>query len=418
MAHYLNENIYAKIETMINPQTLKGFRDFLPQEAKKRQYVIDKLKRVFELYGFEPMETPTLEYEELLMGKYGEEADKLVYRFEDKGKRRVAMRYDQTVPLARFVAQYQSQLSSPFKRYAIQPVWRADKPQKGRYREFIMCDIDIVGTTSVLADAEIIALVAQAYKELGFIKAKILVNDRKVFEGLPPQAIGIIDKLKKIGEDGVVEELVATNNAKDTSDAKNILQSITQQKPTAYISEVISGIKQLSFDTYDIVFSPTLARGLDYYTSTIFEVEIPEVSVGSVCGGGRFDNLIGMFANKQIPAVGCAFGFDRTIDAMDELQLFPPEIQSATTKILVTVFNEGLSEKSLEITAQLRSHNIPTEIYIGNAKLEKQLKYADQKGIPYAIIIGPEEIAKNIVILKDLQKRIQKTMTIENLLRQ
>ncbi|HSW96715.1 MAG TPA: histidine--tRNA ligase [Candidatus Saccharimonadales bacterium] len=402
---------------MMKPQTLKGFRDFLPLEAKKRQFVINKLKKVFELYGFEPLETPTLEYEEILMGKYGEEADRLVYRFEDHGKRRVALRYDQTVPLARVIAQYQNELPMPFKRYQIQPVWRADNTQKGRFREFIQCDIDTIGTNNVLAEAEIISLIEQAYKALGFKKIKILINDRKVFEGLSPKAIGIIDKLKKIGEDGVIEELVANAIAKDAEEAKNILQSIVAQEPTEYITQVLAAIQQLQNQTDAIEFSPTLARGLDYYTGIIIEIETPEYPHGSLGGGGRYDNLIGMFAGKDIAAVGYAFGFDRIIDAMDELQLFPLEVQEATTQILVTVFDENLKEKSLEVCSQLRKKHINAEIYLGtNIKMEKQFKYADQKGIPFAVIIGPEEAEKNVITLKDLRERTQKQLMLDELI--
>ncbi|HSW89191.1 MAG TPA: histidine--tRNA ligase [Candidatus Saccharimonadales bacterium] len=402
---------------MMKPQTLKGFRDFLPLEAKKRQFVINKLKKVFELYGFEPLETPTLEYEEILMGKYGEEADRLVYRFEDHGKRRVALRYDQTVPLARVISQYQNELPMPFKRYQIQPVWRADNTQKGRFREFIQCDIDTIGTNNVLSEAEIISLIEQAYKALGFKKIKILINDRKVFEGLSPKAIGIIDKLQKIGEDGVIEELVANAIAKDAEEAKNILQSIVAQEPTEYIRQVLAAIQQLQNQTDAIEFSPTLARGLDYYTGIIIEVETSEYPHGSLGGGGRYDNLIGMFAGKDIAAIGYAFGFDRIIDAMDELQLFPTEIQGATTQILVTVFDESLKEKSLEVCSQLRKKHINTEIYLGtNIKMEKQFKYADQKGIPFAVIIGPEEAEKNVITLKDLRERTQKQLTLDELI--
>lgn len=398
-------------------QTLKGFRDFLPLESRKRQYVINKLKSVFELYGFEPLETPTLEYEELLMGKYGEEADKLVYRFEDHGKRRIAMRYDQTVPLARVIAQYENQLPIPFKRYQVQPVWRADNTQKGRFREFIQCDIDTVGTTNILAEAEIIVLISQAYKDLGFKETKILINDRNVFEGLSPKAIGIIDKLQKIGEDGVIEELVATNNAKDESEAKNILQSIMEQKPTEYISQILAAVKEISNQEVTVTFSPTLARGLDYYTGIIIEVETPEYSNGSLGGGGRYDNLIGMFGNKDIPAVGFAFGFDRMLDAMEDLHLFPVDVQSSSTKVLITVFNEEYKTNSLEISKQLKEKEIASEIYLGtNYKMDKQLKYADQKGIPFAIIIGPEEAEKNTLVLKDLQQRTQQQLHIDEVI--
>lgn len=397
-------------------QTLKGFRDFLPQQAKKRQYVINTLRSVFESFGFEPLETPALEYEEVLLGKYGEEGDKLMYRFEDNGKRRVALRYDQTVPLARVVAEKGNELVMPFKRYQIQPVWRAENTQKGRYREFVQCDIDIVGVNPPLSDAEIIAATIDAYKKIGFKNFKVLLNDRNVFEGLTTQAVIIIDKLKKIGADGVCKELVEKNIAKDLEDAKNILQSITDKKPTERLEEIIKILANFGIEKSQIEFAPTLARGLDYYTGVIIEIECPDYPVGSLAGGGRYDNLIGMFTGNNIPAVGLAFGFDRTIEAMDSLDLFPKNITESSTKVLVTIFNAELKQKSLEIIALLRAQNIASEIYLDEtAKMEKQLKYANAKQIPYVVVIGPEEVEKNVVTLKNMQTREQQQVSLETL---
>lgn len=381
---------------MIKPQTLKGFRDFLPLEAKKRQYVINTLKKVFESYGFEPLETPALEYEEILLGKYGAEGDKLMYRFEDNGKRKVALRYDQTVPLTRVVAQYQNELPMPFKRYQIQNVWRADNTQKGRYREFLQCDADIVGSSSSLSDAETIMIAAKSLEKLGFKNYKICVGDRKLFEGISPKAITIIDKLEKIGEEKVLLEFKTKGLDEKT------LEKIKSSKPTANIESLLKISDKISFD-------PTLARGLNYYTGIIFEIEIEGYSAGSVCGGGRYDNLIGIFAGKQIPAVGFAFGFDRLMEAMEELKLFPTDI--TTTKVLVTIFSEELKNKSLEIAQMLRKENINTEIYLNeDARMEKQLKYADKKQISYAVIIGPDEVKNNTVTVKNLKTREQKTL--------
>ncbi|MDO8620749.1 MAG: histidine--tRNA ligase [Candidatus Levybacteria bacterium] len=386
---------------MVN-QTLKGFRDFLPKEAKKRQYVLDTLKKVFESYGFEPLETPALEYEEILLGKYGDEGDKLMYRFEDNGKRKVALRYDQTVPLARVVAQGQNELPMPFKRYQIQNVWRAENTQKGRYREFLQCDADIVGVSSPLADAEIIALANKSLETLGFKKYKIKVNDRKIFENIDLESIKILDKLGKIGPKKVEEELERINS-------KEILNKIENSKPLETTDVILKTLNNLGINQSNCEFFPTLARGLDYYTGMIFEIEIEGYSAGSVCGGGRYDNLIGMFAGKQIPAVGFAFGFDRLMEAMEDLNLFPKDLQ--TTKILVTVFSPELKEKSLQITTLLREKGINTEIYLEeNVKMDKQLKYADKKQIPYAIIIGPDEVSKNMVTLKNMKTRNQKTV--------
>lgn len=388
---------------MIKAQTLKGFRDFLPKEARKRQYVIDTLKKVFESYGFEPLETPALEYEEVLLGKYGEEGDKLMYRFEDNGKRRVALRYDQTVPLARVVAQYGNKLPMPFKRYQIQNVFRAENTQKGRYREFLQCDIDTVGANSSLADAEVIAVAAKSLEALGFTNYKILINDRSNFEGISKQDIIALDKLKKIGKEEVSKLL---------SDP-SILDRIQTKQPTENIAIILSLLPKLGVEPLKCEFSPTLARGLDYYTSLIFEIEIEGYAAGSVCGGGRYDDLIGMFAGRNIPAVGFAFGFDRVMEAMEELNLFPQELTG--TKVLVTVFSKELAKKSMEICSQLRSNNINCELYLDeNAKLEKQLKYADQKQIPYVLVIGPEEAEKDVINLKDMKTREQKTLSIND----
>lgn len=399
---------------MIKPQTLKGFRDFLPIEARKRQYVINTLKKVFESYGFEPLETPALEYEEILLGKYGDEGDKLMYRFVDNGKRKVALRYDQTVPLARVVAQYQNQLSMPFKRYQIQPVWRAENTQKGRFREFLQCDIDTVGQNSGMADAEITVIAAKSLEKLGFKDFKIRVGDRKLFEGIPPSAITIIDKLNKIGEEKVIAEL------KEKGLDEKILAKLKNAKPSENI-ELILGIAQEMGVADQVYFDPTLARGLDYYTGMILEVEVDGYSAGSVCGGGRYDNLIGLFAGKtlpagrqEIPAVGVAFGFDRLMEAMNELNLFPKDLQ--ITKVLVTVMSMELGRNSIKVADLLRKNGINTELYPDtDTKMEKQLKYADKKQIPYVIIIGPQEVEKNMVTLKDMKTREQSTLTQKDL---
>ncbi|HSA83824.1 MAG TPA: ATP phosphoribosyltransferase regulatory subunit, partial [Patescibacteria group bacterium] len=245
----------------VQPKTLKGFRDFLPAEARKRQYVTTIFKTVFEQYGFEPLETPTLEYEEILTGKYGEEGDQLMYRFEDNGQRRVAMRYDQTVPTARVVAQYTNDISFPFKRYQIQPVWRAENTQKGRYREFVQCDIDTIGVDSPLADAEIIATAIAAYKKLGFTNFKILLNDRKVFDNLSMEAIVAIDKLKKIGEDGVIKELIKKNVFGSEAEAKIALQTLLTREPTERLVDIFKALEALGIEQNIVEFSPTLARG-------------------------------------------------------------------------------------------------------------------------------------------------------------
>jgi len=397
---------------MVKPQTLKGFRDFLPEQARKRQYVISTLKKVFESFGFEPLETPALEYEEVLLGKYGEEGDKLMYRFTDNGQRRVALRYDQTVPLSRVIAQYVNTLPMPFKRYQMQNVWRAENTQKGRFREFLQCDADIVGSTSPLSDAEVITVAAKAIEALGFKNFKILINTRETFEGLPIAAVIAVDKLKKIGPEGVVNELLGKGIAKNSDEAYQILKSIEEKKPTEQLEQTFSLLETLGVKPQQYEYSPTLARGLDYYTGLIFEIEIEEYTVGSVCGGGRYDKLIGMFSGQDVPAVGFAFGFDRLMEALNEQNIFPKDLR--TTKVLVTIFSPEFEDNAVKTTTLLRDSNIATELYLDTTtKIEKQLRYADQKEIPYVVIIGPEEVEKNVVKLKDMKTGEQETMTVE-----
>ena len=405
----------------IEPRTLKGFRDFLPEDARKRQYVLETLKRVFESYGFEPLETPALEYEDILTGKYGTEGDKLMYRFTDNGERKVAMRYDQTVPLARVVAQYQNELSMPFKRYQIQNVWRAENTQKGRYREFLQVDADIVGSYSPLADGEVIAIVAKCLEKLGFENFQILINDRSVFtklvddgiltEAEMPKIGRAIDKIKKIRDEGVIEEIISEGFTKEK--ATEILKTIKAQEKTDALEDISIYLENLNLDKKIIKYDPTLARGLDYYTGLIFEVEIEGYEVGSIAGGGRYDNLIGMFAGREIPAVGFAFGFDRLVEAMETMNLFPTNLY--TSVALVAFATSELQEKALKIAAELRNKKINCEVYPEDVNLEKQLKYADKKQIPYVIIVNDKEL-----ILKDMEKRTQEELTqtkiIEHLL--
>lgn len=364
----------------IEPRTLKGFRDFLPNDARKRVYVINILKSVFESYGFEPLETPSLEYAEILTGKYGDEGDKLMYRFKDNGDRDVALRYDQTVPLARVVAQYKDKLPLPFKRYQVQNVWRAENTQKGRFREFLQCDIDTVGSKSMYADAEIIACAVKCLDKLGFKGFKVLINDREVFKDIPKEAITIIDKLKKIGEDGVKKEL--SDNMLDPQILDKIMMWDT---PPSNLKLLIDFLNDMG--VFNIEFSPTLARGLDYYTGTIFEIEIENYSAGSICGGGRYDGLIGMFeGNDPIPAFGCAFGFDRLIEAMEQLDLFPNNL--ITTKALVVVDDPSKGQEAVKLVNEIRNKGINSEVYIDpSTDRGKQFKYADKKNIPYTITI-------------------------------
>lgn len=400
----------------IEPRTLKGFRDFLPDEARKRQYVIDTLKTVFESYGFEPLETPALEYEDILLGKYGEEGDKLMYRFEDNGQRKVALRYDQTVPLARVYAQHQNDLPTPFKRYQIQTVWRAENTQKGRFREFLQCDIDTLGSPSPAADAEIIACAATALRKLGFENFRFFINDRNVFEDVSQVTIGAIDKLKKIGEEGVVEELVTRGEYDSSEKAQEVLIALKRKDPTPWAQLVEKKAIQMGVLEEQIEFLPTLARGLDYYTSTIVELEVEGYDAGSVGGGGRYDNLVGMFGSQTVPAVGFAFGFDRLMNIMEEKGLFAKIKNSSTLVIIASPDTETLA---FDICSALRYKNINAECYPdASATTEKQFKYAEKKGISYIIVPISEtdvelrtksqagEIVRKTVSLNDLPNEI------------
>ena len=391
---------------MTNTQTLKGFRDFLPKNVRKRQYVIDALKKVFESYGFEPLETPSLEYEELLSGNYGEEGDKLMYKFKDNGDRNVALRYDQTVPLARVVAQYQNDLPMPFKRYQIQNVWRAENTQKGRYREFLQVDVDTVGSYSPLADSEIINLAMDAVSRLGFKNVTMYINDRKIFENLENKYISTIDKLEKIGREKVLEELIEKGLSKEK--AEQLLTKIESSKMPESIGEIIKVFKKQ--DGFEVKSKPTLARGLDYYTGSIFELAIEGLSLGSIGGGGRYDNLIGIFAGKDIPAVGFSFGFDRLIEAMEELDLFPKSLN--VNDVFVAFSSSELQQKTLEVCQKLRNEDINAEFYLEDASLEKQLKYADKKEIPYSIIVED-----NNLVFKNMIKRTQENLTLEEIIK-
>lgn len=403
-------------------QTLKGFRDFLGQDARKRQWLKNIIASVFERFGFEPIETPTLEYESLLLGKYGAEADKLIYGFEDRGGRRIALRYDQTVPTARIVSQYRSQLIFPFKRYQIQNVWRADKPQKGRYREFTQCDADIIGSTSAMTDAEILAIYASIYLEIGIDSIQIKVNDRQqliqnikdagITDDMIFSVIQTIDKLDKKSAEEVLQEL--QEKGIESAKGKNLLSRLGNAVISPMLGEILEYTKEMGIPTDIFKFTPALARGLDYYTGLIFEGIIPEYGVGSVGGGGRYDNLIKDLVNVEMPAVGFGLGFDRTLEAADELGKIPDFSASAT--FLVTIFSPELRNDSLKIVNILRKEGIRTEIYLdANKKLDAQLKYANAKGIPFVIIMGPDEAAKGVVKVKDMVNREEREVAVEEL---
>ncbi len=414
----------------IAPRTPKGFRDFLPETMRRRSYVLDRIKDVFHRYGFEPLDTPILELQETLFGKYGEDAEQLIFTAQHGRSKSapLAMRYDLTVPLARVVSQHESQLNLPFKRYHIAPVFRGERPQRGRYREFWQCDADTVGAAGISADAEILVMMHDILRSLGFPQFLIKINHRKLltaigqFSGLPPEQLPnlyrSVDKFDKIGADGVKGELIARGIAGDA--VSRMMDLIQSKQPgsgnLAMIAEAIGGgdnglddLRQLagllaeaSVGSAHYDFDFTMARGLGYYTGPIFETVISEPNLGSISGGGRYDNLIGMFRRQSLPTTGTSFGIERIIDLMDELQLYPPHLGGTLVQVLVTVFSDETRRASTRVGSQLRAAGFNTEVYLGARKLGRQLAHADKKGIPIVAIIGPDEIEAGTVTLRRL----------------
>lgn len=428
--------------SIIKPQTLKGFRDFLPDDMRIRTKVIETFKRIFEKYGYEPLETPTLEYANILMGKYGEEAEKLIYNFEDRGGRKVAMKYDLTVPTCRVMAQYGDKLPLPFKRYQIQPVWRADNTQKGRFREFYQCDADTFGTTSMIADAEFIQMGLEILNELRFTNVAARINNRKFIDGLTKYAGAnndqfyaicvAVDKFEKIGADGVVAEMKKRNLSNEIINKIMSVVSLSGtsdelvgklKKMMAKIPEAMEGLKELeelfSFlkagevreDKYQ--FDLSIIRGLSYYTGPVWEFAVKDGGVGSVAGCGRYDKLVGMYLGHDIPATGGSFGIERIIEIVKDRSLLT---QSVSKQCLVSIFGPSEALESIRIASLLRKQNIQTVLYPdANVKLDKQLKYANKKGIELVIIIGPEEIKNKTVKLKNMKTCEQETIKISDL---
>lgn len=379
--------------------------------------MVAKLSEVFERYGFEPLETPTLEYASTLEGKYGAE-EKLIYKFETEGKDKVAMKYDQTVPLARVIAQYGPRgdqlLTVPFKRFQIQSAFRGENTQRGRYREFLQCDIDIVGVDSPLADAEVLTVALEAYKALG-LSVVIQVNDRQSLRKYDPKTLNAIDKLKKVGESGVIEVLV--KNGMMENEARSTLAEIQSTAPSGRLQTVIQIMTKLGYSEDLILYTPTLIRGLDYYTGIILEVVLKnDPDSSSLCGGGRWDEMIGKFCGLDMPAVGFAVGVDRTIEAMVEHGLF--DNKNSGSDVLVSVFCPELEAKSIEVWNKLQSQGIKAEMWLDpNSKLDKQLKYADSKNKGYVVIIGQEEIAEDKVTLKRLADGSSNRVTIDEVVK-
>ncbi len=393
------------------PQTLKGFRDFLPQEALKRKWLRDKIAGIFELWGYDPIETPTIEPLELFAGQIGDD-EKLFFKFEDNGGRQVALRYDQTVPTCRVVGQYSQSLPMPFRRYQIQPAFRAENTQRGRYREFTQCDADIFGVSSPIADAEVIALSLDVYRRLGFRQVQVLVNDRSLLSSLPYSAIVSLDKLEKIGASGVIEDMITKGIS--LTEAQNFMEIAKKLKPNQTIEIIFNYLSQSGFDPSWFRFEPTLARSFSYSTGPIWEVTIPGFESGSVLGGERFDNLVEKISGQKIPGTGFGIGFDRTLEAADQFGLLPNK--KTNSKILVTIFSPELLSLSSQLASNFRANGINCELFPNpSLKIDKQLKYADRKSIPFVAIVGPDELANNSMVIKNLTTREQKSYQLDEI---
>lgn len=425
-------------------------RDFLPSDVRKREYVIGIIKEVYESYGFEPLETPSVENIETLTGKYGEEGNQLIYKILKRGEKLetgasekdladLALRYDLTVPLARVVANNRNDLPKFFKRYQIQPVWRADRPAKGRYREFYQCDVDAIGSDSMVVEAELISAVSEILERLGFTDFVIRINHREILRGmLDAAAIGselhsdalvALDKLDKIGKDGVSKELAgrgisekAASEILDLFDSlENASNSDSLSRLTNFTTGQLSAEKGLS-DLRKIVelvaaenirIDASLARGLSYYTGAIIEVNVPDLA-GSLAGGGRYDGLIGMFGKEQIPACGVSLGLERILVVIEERGMFPPELQDSSADVMVTIWNEDSIAESLKLANELRAQKLRVLVYPEADKLGKQFKYAGQINVPYVCVIGESELAENKVTVKNMITGEQETVAREN----
>ena len=440
------------------PSIPKGTRDFSPEEMAKRNYIFDTIKEVFTLHGFRQIETPSMENLSTLMGKYGEEGDKLLFKILNSGdflkgvtdeqltERNCprltsslcekGLRYDLTVPFARYVVQHRNELQFPFKRFQIQPVWRADRPQKGRYREFYQCDADVIGTDSLLNEIDLLEIIDEAFRRFG-ISITIKLNNRKVLSGIaeiigePEKIVDItvaIDKIDKIGienvnaellEKGISQEAVdqlqpllslsGTNEEKLESLSKLLASSETGMKGIEELKYVINGTEAAGIEAA-LELDVSLARGLNYYTGTIIEVKANDVQIGSITGGGRYDNLTGVFGLDGVSGVGISFGADRIFDVLNQLNLYPSEAQ-ATTKLMFVNFGEKESAASLKYAKELRKAGISCEVYPENAKMKKQMGYANDNHIPFVAIVGENELEKGTIMLKDMQKGEQQELT-------
>ncbi|MDE0014454.1 MAG: histidine--tRNA ligase [Candidatus Poribacteria bacterium] len=428
----------------IKPRVPRGMRDILPEQMIRRQHVIDVVRDVFEEFGFEPLQTPALELSEVLTGKYGPDAEKLIYQAGHVGgKEDISLRYDLSVPLCRVIAMY-PQLPKPFKRYQIDPVWRAERPQKGRYRQFFQCDADTVGTESMLADAENVNLIYQVLTRLGFKQFEININDRKLitgigqFAGVPDEQLGglyrSIDKLDKIGLSGVRGELMENQIPEPViekllallqieGDTMTVLDALSEQlgdsevarEGIAELEELSSYLTTLGVPGEFYRVNVSMVRGLEYYTGPIYETVVEKPKIGSITGGGRYDELIGSFSKQGYPATGTSFGIERIIDVMEEFDMFPSTVGKTVTQVLVTVFDAELAQESLKVAMLLRDSGIRTEVYCRPTRISTQMKYADSKGIPYAVILGSDEVEAGTVAVRDLASREQQVVPREKL---
>jgi len=447
------------------PSIPKGTRDFSPIEVAKRQYIISVIKKHFERSGFQPIETPTFENSETLMGKYGEEGDRLIFKILNSGDylskateaylternslklttqiSEKALRYDLTVPFARYVVQHQNELEFPFKRYQIQPVWRADRPQKGRFREFYQCDADVVGSTSLWQEVELVQLYDAVFHELKIEGVTIKINNRKILSGIA-EVIGAgdklidftvaLDKLDKIGEDGVKEEMLVKgispeaiekvqplfNFSGSLSDKLRQLRDLltASEEGTKGVDEltfICETVEELGLKSAALNLDVTLARGLNYYTGAIFEVSAPEtVKLGSIGGGGRYDDLTGIFGLKNMSGVGISFGLDRIYLVAEELDVFPQTV-SNVTQVLFLNFGDREAKYCMKAIHYLREAGINAELYPDKAKVAKQFQFADKKGIAYAVIVGETEMQQQLYAVKDLKSGVQQTVSLEEL---
>lgn len=430
---------------MQKPSIPKGTRDFSPLEMARRNYIFNTIQSVFSLYGFQQIETPAMENIGTLMGKYGEEGDKLLFRIQNSGEKAASapekgLRYDLTVPFARYVVQHRENIQFPFKRYQIQPVWRADRPQKGRYREFYQCDVDVIGTNSLVCELELIQIVEEVYRRLG-INVCLHINNRKVLAGIaeiigqPEKIIDItvaIDKLDKIGIDNVNKELTEKGLPQEAIEALQPilhLSGSTADKIAALRGILASskigtqGVEELeqlfaliqgAEVKLNIELDLCLARGLNYYTGAIFEVKALDVQMGSITGGGRYDNLTGIFGMPNVSGVGISFGADRIYDVLTELNLYPASLQSSTQLLFATFGQEELTY-ALSWAKALREQKIAVEVYPEPTKMKKQMGYADTKQIPFVAIVGGDEMAQNKVMLKNMLSGEQKLVSIEEI---